>query len=101
MGKLIEAQMSTETTTESLYADDAIDQIVSEFVSCEFTLGLNDLSATVQTAILGQSVDSNGIKWANSDDIAPYVAVGFRAKKPSGEYKYVYLVVVQRLPFVA
>ena len=54
-------------------------------------MGLNDLLSTVAAKLLGARVDQNGALVNSTDDIAPYVAVGFRAKKPNGKYRYFWL----------
>ena len=35
---------------------------------------------------------SNSVVWAGKEDEPPYVAVGFRAKKTGGKYRYVWLL---------
>ena len=40
---------------------------------------------------MGATVDSNGVLVSRSEDSAPYVAIGFRAKKANGKYKYYWL----------
>ena len=42
--------------------------------------------------LLGQAVDKNSVVWAGKEDEPPYVAVGFRAKKTGGKYRYVWLL---------
>ena len=42
--------------------------------------------------LLGQEVDENSVVWAGKEDEPPYVAVGFRAKKTGGKYRYVWLL---------
>ena len=38
------------------------------------------------------AVDKNSVVWAGKEDEPPYVAVGFRAKKTGGKYRYVWLL---------
>ena len=42
--------------------------------------------------LLGQAVNKNSVVWAGKEDEPPYVAVGFRAKKTGGKYRYVWLL---------
>ena len=91
LAKAISAEMSVETAEEILYADDGADEVVKEFVSCELKLNVNDLTPAMTAELLGQSVDEDGVVYASDGDTAPYVAVAFRAKKPNGKYKYVWL----------
>jgi SOS-response transcriptional repressor LexA len=41
--------------------------------------------------MFGYKKDSNGVMVSNSDDMAPYVAFGFKALTSSNKYKYVWL----------
>lgn len=95
LAKAITADLSVNTTQEKLYADDGVDVTVSEFVDGELTLGTNDLSPEAAEKILGLTKDSKGVLISNSDDMPPYVAVGFRAKRPDGTFKFVWLYKVQ------
>lgn len=95
LAKAISADLSVNTTQATLYADDGVDETVSEFVDGELTLGTNDLSAEAVAKILGLEPDSKGVLVSNADDMPPYVAVGFRAKRPDGTFKFVWLYKVK------
>ena len=95
MAKAIQAQMSTTTAEAKLFADDAVDESVKEFVSGQLTLNTNDLEPVHQAYLLGQKMDSTGVVFASGDDEAPYVAVGFRATKTGGKFKYIWLYKVK------
>lgn len=95
LAKAISADLSVNTTQATLYADDSVDETVSEFVDGELTLGTNDLSAEAVAKILGLKPDSKGVLVSNADDMPPYVAVGFRAKRPDGTFKFVWLYKVK------
>lgn len=91
MAKAISAELSVEKAEGTLYADDAIDVVETEFVSGEITLGANDLEPGIEVELLGQTKDENGVVYAGEGDSAPYVALGFRAKKPGGKFKYIWI----------
>ena len=91
----ITADISVNVAEATLYADDALNQSVKEFTSGTITLGVADLAADVVADILGQSTDADGITWGDGADVAPYVAVGFRAAKGDGTYRYIWLQKVQ------
>ena len=95
MAAAITADLSVNVAEATLYADDALNQSVKEFTSGTITLGVADLSATVLSKILGQSTDGAGVTWGAGTDVAPYVAVGFRAAKGDGNYRYIWLQKVQ------
>lgn len=91
MAKAIQADLTVNNATASLYADDGVDESVDEFTSGTLSLGLNDLASTVAEELLGARVDTNGVLVNSTNDIAPYVAVGFRARKANGKYRYFWL----------
>ena len=91
MAKAIQADLTVNNATASLYADDGVDESVDEFTSGTLSLGLNDLTSTVAAELLGARVDTNGVLVNSTNDIAPYVAVGFRARKANGKYRYFWL----------
>ena len=91
MAKAIQADLTVNNATASLYANDGVDESVDEFTSGTLSLGLNDLASTVAAELLGARVDTNGVLVNSTNDIAPYVAVGFRARKANGKYRYFWL----------
>ena len=95
MAKAISAEMSVEVAEAILYADDGADEVVKEFVSGELTLNVNDLMPADLAAILGQTQDDDQVVYAGENDDPPYMAIGFRAKKANGMYKYIWLYKVK------
>lgn len=95
MAKAISAELSVEVAEAILYADDGADEVVKEFVSGEITLGVNDLLPADLAALLGQTQDDDKVVYAADTDEAPYFAIGFRAKKAGGTYKYIWLYKVK------
>ena len=74
LAKAISADLSVELAEATLYADDGASEIVKEFKSGTLSLGIDDIGST-----------------AASEDGGDPVAVGFRAKKSNGKYKYYWL----------
>lgn len=95
MAEVMTADLSVKTADGSLYADDTLSESVTEFASGTLKLGIKDLAPEVLAEILGQQVDQNKVVWAGKDDEPPYVAVGFRAKKTGGRFRYVWLLKVK------
>jgi len=95
MAKAINADLTIETAEATLYADDSIDEIMKSFVGGTLTLNINDLEPNIQAVLLGQTQDDNGVAIASEDDEPPYVAIGFRATKPRGKFKHVWLYKVK------
>ena len=95
MAKAISAELSVEVAEAILYADDGADEVVKEFVSGELTLNVNDLLPADLAALLGQTQDDDKVLYASENDDPPYMAIGFRAKKANGQYKYIWLYKVK------
>ena len=58
-------------------------------------MGMNDLVPSEQAALLGQTQDADGVLYAGENDDPPYFAIGFRALKANGLYRYVWLYKVK------
>lgn len=95
MAKAISAELSVEVAEAILYADDGADEVVKEFVSGELTLNVNDLLPVDLAALLGQKQDDDKVVYGADTDEPPYFAIGFRAKKAGGTYKYIWLYKVK------
>lgn len=92
MAGAMTADLSISTADGNLYVDDALAITISEFANGTLKLGIDDLTPETTAEILGQTVDGNKVVWAGGDDEPPYIAVGFRAKKTGGRYKYIWLL---------
>lgn len=92
LAEVMNADLSITVAEGKLYADDAISEDVKEFVSGLIKLGIKDLSPENTAELLGQEVDGDKVVWAGGDDEPPYVAIGFRAKKTGGRYRYIWLM---------
>lgn len=76
IGKAISANVSVEVNEVILYADDTVAESVKEFKSGKITLNTDDLTYPVQGMLLGHTATETTLR-ANSNDVAPYVGVGF------------------------
>jgi len=91
LAKAISADLSVELAEATLYADDGAAEIVKEFKSGTLSLGIDDIGAAVASDLTGSSIDANGVVISRSEDGGAPVAIGFRAKKANGKYKYYWL----------
>ena len=91
LAKAMTADLSVELAEATLYADDGAAEIVKEFKSGTLSLGVDDIGATTAQALTGATIDANGVVVSASEDGGDPVAVGFRAKKSNGKYKYYWL----------
>ena len=99
LAEVMSADLSVTTAEGILYADDAVSESVKEFVKGALKLGIKDLDTETVAELLGQEVDDDQVVYGGADDEPPYVAVGFRAKKTGGKYRYIWLYKVKfKLP---
>jgi phi13 family phage major tail protein len=85
------AELSIELIEAILYADDGASEVVKEFKSGSLTLGIDDIGSLVAQDLTGCKIDSNNVIVSRSEDGGNPVAIGFRAKKANGKYRYFWL----------
>lgn len=91
LAKAMQADLSVELAEATLYADDAAAEVVKAFKSGTISLGVDDLASGVAEDLTGAKVDSNGVLVSAAEDNNTAVAIGFRAKKANGKYRYFWL----------
>lgn len=91
LAKAMTAELSIELAEATLYADDGALEIVKEFQSGTLTLGIDDIGTAVAEDLTGAKIDSNKVLISAGEDGGTPVAVGFRAKKSNGKYRYFWL----------
>lgn len=91
LAKAITADLSVEIAEATLYADDGAAEIVKEFKSGKLTLGVDDIGVKAAEDLTGAKIDDNGVLVSSSEDGGAPVAIGFRAKKANGKYRYFWL----------
>lgn len=91
LAKAMTAELSVELAEATLYADDGAAEIVKEFQSGTLSLGVDDIGAAVAEDLTGAKIDDNKVLISASEDGGAPVAVGFRAKKANGKYRYFWL----------
>ena len=91
LAKAMSADLSVELAEATLYADDGAAEIVKEFKSGKLTLGVDDIGSPAASDLTGATIDANGVIVSTSEDGGTPVAVGFRAKKANGKYRYFWL----------
>lgn len=91
LAKAISADLSVELNEATLYADDGQAEVVKEFKSGTLSLGVDDIGSEVAAALVGATIDKNGVLISRGEDASTPVAVGFRARKSNGKYKYYWL----------
>lgn len=91
LAKAISADLSIELAEATLYADDGASEVIKEFKSGTLSLGVDDIGSTAAAALTGVRVNSNNVIISASEDGGDPVAIGFRAKKSNGNYRYYWL----------
>lgn len=91
LAKAITAELSIELAEATLYADDGAAEVVKEFQSGTLTLGVADIGVAAAEVLTGATLDDNNVLISASEDGGAPVAIGFRAKKANGKYRYFWL----------
>ena len=91
LAKAMKADLSVELAEATLYADDGPAEVVKEFKSGKLSLGIDDIGVTAAEDLTGAKLDDNHVVISGSEDGGAPVAVGFRAKKANGNYRYFWL----------
>lgn len=91
LAKAISAELSIELVEATLWADDGAAEILKEFKNGKLTLGVDDIGKAVAAKLTGATTDEHGVLISASEDSGDSVAIGFRAKKANGKYRYFWL----------
>ena len=91
LAKAMKADLAVELAEATLYADDSAAEIVKEFKNGTLSLGIDDIGVTAAEDLTGATLDDNHVVISGSEDGGSPVAVGFRAKKSNGNYRYFWL----------
>lgn len=75
LGKAVSCQVSVTNNSAELYADDALAESDYSFSKATVTLGVDDEAPETFAQILGHTI-TNGEVVCNTDDSAPFVAIG-------------------------
>lgn len=95
LAKAMNAELSVELAEATLYADDGAAEVIKEFQSGTLSLGIDDIGTTVASDLTGAVIDDNHVLVSASEDGGSPVAIGFRAKKSNGKYRYFWLYKVK------
>ncbi len=91
LAKAISADLSIDLAEATLYADDGATEMVKEFKSGKISFKVDELGPYAAADLSGSILDSNHVVISTSEDGCPPVAIGFRAKKANGKYRYFWL----------
>ncbi|MDD4802298.1 MAG: phage tail protein [Syntrophomonas sp.] len=89
--RAVSAKLSPKITSENIYSDDTVEDIISAFEGVEVEIETNQLSLESRAKLQGAKV-VKGVLIESKDDIPPALALGFKSKKSNGKYRYVWLL---------
>ena len=90
---LINIKITPKSSSDTLYADNRAIERVTSLGDIDVEFEVQDLPLEIQAAMLGHTLDATkGVMTNNTDDLAPYLALGFKIKKSNGKYRYVWLL---------
>ena len=91
LARAIKADLPVEPAEAQFFADDGAVYAINDFKSGTLSLGIDDIGVTAAQDLTGAEVDSNGVLISASENEGTPVAIGFRALKPDGHYRYFWL----------
>lgn len=98
MGIITAEIAPNNTEPDNQYADDGEFDTQYADPELKFTTTLAGLPLGIQKMILRSTMDSNGVLISKSGDKPPYFAIGFKAQKSNGDYRFVWLYKVRAKP---
>ena len=80
------------------YADDVEMDVIYPDPEITVAFTLTDLPLPIQAQILGAKIDDNGVLVRSAGDKPPYIAIGFKAEKTDGTFRYVWILKARAKP---
>lgn len=90
LARAIKGKIADKFTTEKIYSDDTVEDVNMSYQGTEVEIEVNSLAPQDKQRVLGHMYDK-GYLVKNKNDIAPELAMGYRAKKLNGKYEFVWL----------
>lgn len=87
----ITANINPNASVDTLFADDGPYETAATIGQIALELNAADLSLEVQADLFGHTIDAKGILHRKAGDTPPWLAVGFKALKSNGAYRYTWL----------
>lgn len=89
---VIEVALTANVTNEVLGADNVTAyDILNSLDGFDVSLTMASLGEEGTAFLLGNAIDKNGVRLENANDIAPYVAMGFKTMRSDKSYDYIWL----------
>ncbi|MDR3090809.1 MAG: phage tail protein [Clostridiales bacterium] len=91
LAKAIKIDLTIDSPGDPLYADNSIAEMDTSFSGGTISINASDLKDSDAAELAGQVLDDNDVIIGGNNDAANYYALGFRANKPSGKFRYIWL----------
>jgi phi13 family phage major tail protein len=91
----IDMSIQPSVDVAELYADDGLDESVSEFSKATIAFQVKDIPTEVKCDLLGHTYSKFGGAVKKGTDQAPYVAIGFKSRLSKGGYRFKWLTKVK------
>ena len=88
----ITANINPNASLETLFADNGPFDAAASLGQIEVELSVADIPLEAQADLLGHAPPVKGILERKASDTPPWIALGFRALKSNGKYRYVWLL---------
>lgn len=92
LARAIKGKINEKWSTEKIYSDDTVEDTAMSYEGTEVELEVNSLAPQDKAYVFGQLYE-NGFLVKKKTDVAPEVAIGYRAKKLNGKYEFTWLYV--------
>ncbi|MBV1817170.1 phage tail protein [Clostridium cochlearium] len=89
--RAISAKLSPKVSSENIYSDDTVEDVITAFEGVDVEIEVNQLSIQSRAKLQGSKI-VKGILIENKNDISPTIALGFKSKKTNKKYRYVWLL---------
>lgn len=90
LARAIKGTINEKWSTEKIYSDDTVEDTAMSYEGTEVELEVNSLAPQDKAYVFGQLYE-NGFLVKKKTDVAPEVAIGYRAKKLNGKYEFTWL----------
>lgn len=87
LARAITGKFNDKFTTETIYSDDGVEDTNMHYDGTEVELEVNSLAPQDKERVFGQ-LYKDGYLLKSKTDIAPELALGYRAKKLNGKYEF-------------
>lgn len=84
------ANINPNTSSATLFEDDGPGDVAATLGEITLELNLSDIPLSLQAIWLGHTFEGGVLK-RRADDVAPWLAIGFKTLKSNGAYRYMWL----------